>query len=270
MTTLTDKQQEIRRVRFPASTGPGLLGYSPYASPSQTWEVHMGLRPFKGNKNTEGGHDFEEAIAAAARHEMGSFWERRERPRILKSSLDLSDDTLIDPFHDWLCATPDFIFREDGAAIQVKNHEPHMRHTYRGIPGAEGPWDNNLVPVAYLLQCQFEMIVLAGFTGTPQLCVYLVSHFGGRSPRVYRIRRDERMQATMLLNAWNFWRLRIDPNGPMEPPDDSTWRMRPAEKARPLPKLTGKELLSAPLPDAPRQPASELAGDLFKLPEATR
>src|SRR3990167_2927239 len=265
MTTLTKEQIEIRRVRFPASTGPGFLGYG-YQSPRQTWEVHMGFAPFEGNANTDGGHDFEEAIAAAARHEQGEWWNARRRPRVWKNSINPSDDTLIDPRNEWLCATPDFVFHpEDGEAIQVKNHQPHMRSAYRGKPGDDGRWDNNLVPVAYLIQCQLEMIVLQGFTGILQLCVHLVSHFGGPTPRVYTIRRDERLQATLLQNAWKFWALHIDPNGPMEPPDDSTWKVRPPEYKRGAPKLTSKEILAAPLPAEPQQPASELAGNLFKL-----
>ena len=55
MTSLTEKQQAIRRVRFPASSGAGFLGYSPYGGPLKHWQVHMGLVPFEGNANTEAG-----------------------------------------------------------------------------------------------------------------------------------------------------------------------------------------------------------------------
>ena len=257
MTALTPKQQAIRRERVTASTMAAFLGYSPYSSPLEAWKVHMGYQEFVPNEDTEGGQDFEEAIVQAGERLKIPEWEYRLRPRSLQLSANPDDDTLIDPFHPWLCATPDFVadpFHTAGDwAIQVKNHRPHMTKAYKGNPS--GGWDNELVPKHILIQCQTEMIVLSGFTGRPQLQVYLCCHFGGPTPRVYRIRRDEGLQAGLLKAGLAFWAAHI--NYPA-PPNDVPWLVGPEPKAKKREKITGDFLLAAPLPEFSAAPASEL------------
>ena len=253
--SLTELQMERRKTRFTASTGPSFLGYNPYESPHAAWERHLGLSEPPENAFTSGGHDFEEAIAAAARHVKPEWWEGRKRPRVLVGSGKPDDDTLIDPQHDWLCATPDFIFTGEhgGESIQVKNHEPRMMRSYQDRPGALGEWDNALVPAQYMLQCQLEMIVLSGVTKIGQLLVYLTAHFGGARPRVYRIRRDERLQVALLKAGYEFWLACIDKSGPRLPPDPARWpwRARAGPEPRRTPKLDRAALLMAPVPELP-------------------
>lgn len=265
---LTERQKEIRRTRITASSISSFLGYDPYRSPLQAWEQHVGLTEFQPNDDTEGGHDFEVAIAAAGqrvadREGFGLEWASRQRPRELVNSYDPSDDTLVSPLKPWLCATPDFYCKLEGiSAIQVKNQRPHMTKAYKGKP--TGGWDNELVPPHYLMQCQTEMIVLSDFTGKLQLCVYLCVHFGGPLPRIYKIRRDEELQAGLCDEGFKFWQKHIDPDGPMTPPVSAPWIVGPERKSKPTTKITGKALLHAPLPNF-SAPASDLLGGLPKF-----
>lgn len=270
---LTAKQVRIRRPRLTPSTGAGFLGFNPYSSPRQTWDEHLGHVPREANDQTEMGGHLEEGIARAGASKLKIPWEIVARPRELLGSADPDDDTLIDPELDWLCGTPDFLIDEHPAipgeqsGMQIKNHEPHMTRTYPREPGELGLWDNGSVPAQYLIQCQMEIVLVSHYFGRDVLCWHLAAYFGGglKRVRVYRIRRDEELQAMLLENGYRFWREHIDPNGPMREPDDGTWRARPAKAAQKRPKLNPQEILAAPMPEAPgvQRPAAELARDFY-------
>ena len=246
MADLTPEQIAIRRVRCTASTLPAFLGYSPYESPLTAWERHLGIGGLPSNENMDAGHDFEAAII------------RRASSMIDKYRQSMGAMTIISPSHDWLCATPDAIIPELTTGIQAKNHGAQMTRAYVAKPGEAGEWDNELVPKMYLLQCQIEMFVAADFYGWDVLFWYLAAHFGGAQTRVYKIRRDERLQAALLKAGYAFWKLHIDPAGKRVPPGSVQWIVGPEPRQSKHPRLNRTALLHAPLPEVGEKPASEL------------
>lgn len=104
----------IRRVCVTASTIPGFLGFSPYCSPHEEWERHVGKVTWEGNEHTEMGNDLEDGLARSAAKKLK--YGRMER-----------SGTLV---HDgWAAATPDRLFPQRETGLQIKNHEPRMTST---------------------------------------------------------------------------------------------------------------------------------------------
>lgn len=247
--SLTPEQQAIRRTRVTASTLPAFLGYSPYQSPQQEWERHLGRVPNGDNNDTQSGQEFEEAIARSTARVLGISFERF-----------IPGATLVHPGANFLVATPDYLVAGvdpyPACGVQCKKHAPHMLRTYPERPGARGEWDNGLVPIQYELQCQIEMLVVGAVEGgQAPLFWYLSAYFGGHSPRVYKLRRDERLQDSLLKIGETFWRECIDPDGPQCRPDPARWpwrmRLQNQPQPKPPPKLGRDALLSAPLPELP-------------------
>lgn len=235
VTGLSKSQHEIRLPRGPASAQAGFLGFSPYVSPMEEWEMHVGLREFEGDPDlTQTGLEMEDGIA-------------RGFARTLKWGRMIRSETLIHA-DDWACATPDRLFPQYERGIQIKNHGAHMVKTYRGKPGSKGEWDNNLVPLHYLIQCLFEMKVVRGAIDYKPDRWCLGAYFGGANRRAYMIRWDPILAKTIWDKAHEFWTWHINPDGPQIPPHDAIWHVGP-EKDRPrMPKFSLEEALAGPLP----------------------
>ncbi len=234
MTGLSKSQHEIRRPRLPASAAAGMLGFSPYASPMQEWEVHMGIRPFDGNEDlVETGLEMEDGIARGLARTLK--WGRMER-----------SPTLI--CENWACATPDRLFHQHERGLQIKNHGPHMAKTYRGRPGDKGEWDNNLVPLHYLIQCLFEMRVVRGALCWKSDRWCLGAYFGGNNRRPYLIRWDPVLAETIWGAAYKFWYYHIRPSGDQTPPVDAKWIVGPEQPTPRNPIFALEEALTAPIP----------------------
>lgn len=233
MTGLSKSQHEVRRPRCPASAVPGFLGFSPYASPLQEWEVHMGIRPFDGDEDlTETGKEMEDGIARGMARDLR--WGRMVKSR-----------TLVHP-DDWACATPDRLFPQHQRGLQIKNHSPHMaRHSYRGKPGEKGEWDNNLVPMQYLIQCLFEMSVVRGALGWKPDRWCLGAYFGGKNRRPYQIRWDPILAKAIWGSAYVFWYWHIREK---LAPTESTWHVGSGIARRRTPTFEPDAALHAALP----------------------
>lgn len=250
----TPEQERIRSERVTASTAAAFLGYDSYKDPLSAWEEHTGRKARVESEDTLGGRRFERPIIESAihilRHELSGGGEY--------PATDFNPGTIVSPSWPWLAATPDCLLPEDGTGIQAKNQRPHMLRTYLGTPGTVGKWDNELVPRAYLFQVQVEMMVVSDARGWDTVRWFLASHFGGPQPRVYRIRRDEKLQAAIAHATFLFWRRHIDPAGPKEPPEDVEWLARPLPAKRRGARLGPEQLITAPLPDLPPAPAADL------------
>ena len=235
MTGLSDEQHAVRLPRWPASEGAGLLGLNPYGPPMDWWELHMGLKEFEGDPEmVETGLDMEDGIARGCARTLK--WGRMERSK-----------TLIHP-EGWACATPDRLFPKHQRGMQIKNHGPHMVRTYKGRPGSVGEWDNNLVPLAYLIQCIFEMVVVQGALGWKLDRWCLGAYFGGANRRPYILRWDPVTAQKLWSAAYLFWQKHIDPGGPQEPPYDAVWHVGPEAPHQKRPKASEDALLTDPLP----------------------
>ena len=257
--TRTAEQQAIRTPRDTASITAGLIGWDNYRSPQQTLDQHTGRTPFQESEDSIGGHNFEEPIIRAA---LAQIYPQHG-PAALEA-VEYPCGTIIHP-DDWICATPDALLHYDHSGIQAKNHRPHMTKTYLGKPGSAGQWDNELIPKMYLIQVQVEMVVMAAALEWDVVRWYLAAHFGGPRPRVYCIRRDERLQRNILRVVRPIWEQHIDPNGPMRELMEVPWMAAKApEKRRPA-RLSDEAILTAPLPQFSPAPASELGPKLEDL-----
>lgn len=237
MSGLTPEQLERRRHKVTGSTVAAYLGQHPYTSPRDKWEMDAGLREFEGNTATRLGNRLEQAIAEEIQEQegLGPFYK---------------PDTIVHQQHPWWVTHPDFIFPEDGLALQVKNHEPHMVRAYLGKPGDHGPWDNDVVPIYHNFQCQWELGALNSLPAFKHYKVMLLGcYFGGQNLPVYRIHRDRALLGKMACAAEAIWRQHLDPDGPREPMTNAHWKAKPQERA-PRVKLTPEELAAAPIPFA--------------------
>ncbi len=224
---------EIRRVCVTASTAPGFFGFSPYCSPHEEWERHVGIVSWEGNTLTRMGQDLEDGIARNAARELK--YGRMERCETLVCD-------------GWAATTPDRLFPKHETGLQIKNHGPYMIKSYQGRPGETGRWDNNLVPKHHLIQCTWEMLVVSRVKGWNITEWILGSYFGGDNLRLYRIRFDPTMAKAIWAAGHDFWREHIDPAGPRKPPHDRPWHVKPERESRRPRKLSDEEILAAPIP----------------------
>ena len=235
MTGLSKAQHDIRRPRVPASSVAGFLGFSPYASPLEEWEVHMGLREFSGDKNlVETGKELEDGIAKGFARDLR--WGR-----MVKSETLIHAD-------DWACATPDRLFPQYERGLQIKNHGGFVVKTYQGKPGSKGEWDNNLVPMQYLIQCLWEMKVVRGAIDYKPDRWCLGGYFGGANRRPYMIRWDPVLVQKIWEYARKFWEAYISPDGPMEAPVDQKWIVGPEKRQPRRPKFSPDDAVYGPIP----------------------
>ena len=235
MSGLSEIELRTRKDRITASSVAAYLGYLPYQSPLEAWEINAGLQCFTGNNATEIGQAMESAIAERVRNLEG-----------LRGPM-IEPLTIVHQLYPWWCATPDRLFPESQIGLEIKNHEPHMIRQFLGKPGSAGEWDNDLIPIYHHMQVQWEMAATASLLGREWKAGLLAAYFGGSNLRVYRIRRHEPFLKSMTLAAFEFWKQHLDPAGPRTPPDNATWQKEKAQPRRAA-KLKDEELLTAPIP----------------------
>lgn len=246
---LTEEQQAIRKPRFTASTAAAYLGKSHFLSPLQQWEETQGIRPFDGNDFTEAGHIMESSIRRLSLYQLGADEAECTEP-----------GTLLHPeYPHAICATPDAVLPAVYSGIQIKNHEPFARF-YKGRPGSNGKWDNNIVPEDKRFQCLLELEVCRKTYGNTELWKYwiLAPYKGGSKVPFYWIRRDELLIAAIIRAALLFWPVHLDPKGPLLPPSPECqcgacgqgdkWWVGPKSGKPPKMRLTKEESLVAPIP----------------------
>ena len=240
MTGLSAHQLALRKDKLTGSTIAAYLGFNPYCSPLEQWELNAGLREFQGNEDTVAGNELERALGDWACKDLGvtdAVWDA---------------GTLVHPRETYFAATPDVILPSECSGIQIKNHRPIVARKYLGKPGANGKWDNALVPLHINMQMQWELLICSSVYGWPLGARYwlLVSYFGGGERRIYWIRQDASLTAGLILAGRKFWKQHLDPSGPHTPPTDWPWKAKPAKEHRKL-KLSPAELAAAPIPFSP-------------------
>lgn len=250
--SLTQEQLEKRKNRVMASEISALLGFNPYCDPPRAWTRATGA----------GGYDVDEDMSVAAGTHL-------EQALLEWSAKDLG----IGP-HGWetdhgtillgemFGATPDGISTFENLGIQIKNHNPAVARTYKGLPGRVGKWDNNLVPLHINMQCQWEMYV-CNETGTLKECDtwLLCSYFGGGNRRIYWLKRDQQLQDSLAVMGAIYWHEHLNPKGPRTPPTEIPWTARGQGIARKTRRLPTEALQHAPIPFAeplvPQMPFGE-------------
>ena len=277
MTGLSAHQLALRKPRLTGHSAPALFGFSPYADPVRAWEEHTGRRLVEQNDAMEAGNELEEALAAWAWKNLGvtdgvkpTFgWLLDNTPQeyhfhVLYRHMGGEDapprEEGVTLLHNGqpeaFAATPDQLSLGERAGMQVKNHGPMMAKRYLGKPGAQGKWDNNLVPLEILMQCQWEMFVTSSIwpplsdTQGRAFFWLLVAYFGGGDRRIYWIRRDNALIEGLRKAGLAYWPKHLDPNGPMDPPTEIPWKAKPAKEHRKI-KLSPAELAGAPIPFSP-------------------
>ena len=227
-------KHDLRKDRLTGSTFSGYMGYNPWRSPKDEYELNNGTQVFSGNKATRLGNYLEQGLARFTQEE-------------LKLGTMTKGETILHPdYPEWWAATPDYLFFKDDVGLQIKNHWPHMTKGFVDMPGKRGDWDNELVPMYHQMQCQWERGAAEAYYRSDFKVWLLGCYFGGADYRVYRIRRDRKLMAAMKKAGYDFWLRHLDPSGPCLEPDNSTWRKAPKEKPK-IPKMTTEELAAAPI-----------------------
>ncbi len=235
---LTNEDLANRYGRITASCVSAFLGFHRYKSPSAMWDQHTGAVPFVTNDDIRLGEHLEPGLVAAVTERLG--WKNDVSG--VRMDYHYPCPTLVSSDLPWAAATPDVIHSDiTQGGIQIKNQNPHMAKTYQGTPGTVGKSDNSLVPPYMLGQCMWEMLVFDAPVWK------LVTYFGGRDLRIYRIWRDQKMLDQMVSKAHAFWKAHIDPKGPMMRPSDANWRPTVGAKQRPR-RLRGMDLINQPTP----------------------
>ncbi len=233
---LTDEEKANRVDRITGSTAAAYLGESPYMSPLEAWEINAGEAEFRETELTRAGNYMEAGIAEWALDTLGIDPSRAHKP-----------SSMFHPeYPDVFVVHPDLLIPDERVGIQIKNHGAHMTKTYKGAPGDAGDWDNELVPLMYRIQCLLEMEITRAIHGYNWLWI-LAACFGGNNLRLYWIKRDPKLTRAIIAASRAFWKKHLDPNGPRERPDNSTW-VGPKKKSVPRIKLTPEELAAAPIP----------------------
>ena len=208
MSGLTEAQKARRLGKVTASTAAGLLGYLPYASPSQVWKAQMGIQPLKETLPMVMGNIYEPAILEATLHLL-PLRGRFEKP-----------DTCVHAKHPWLLCHPDGVLWDHKEMIQAKRHDGWLRDRY-AAQGSE--CDNENVPLHELLQCQIELACWSSRQHEPhkwRVCWLAVDLGDANGPRLYRILKDNKLIAAMVERLRSFWFAYMQPNELVEPSDE--------------------------------------------------
>ena len=225
---LSAKARKLRLFKLTGSTTAPALGESHYSTPYDAWLEITGQTTFKGNKLTWWGEKMEPICMERVALDMG-----------LASYV--KGTTMLHPDHpQWWAATPDYLVPAINEGVQIKCSGAHMRRDYVGRPGEKGRWDNDLIPVYHLIQCHWEMAVMGWEVW------HLAVFFDIHSFYVYHIKRDPELLELLTEEAFDWWRMYVNPDAehPTQPP--VTFTPRPSIVKR---KLSDDQVLAAPLPE---------------------
>lgn len=200
---LTEAQQEMRKTGCGGSEVAAIAGVDPYRT---AWDVYVtkvdGWQQEDG-PHLERGRFLEDGVARWYAHRGG--WPS---PSVLNEP-----GTLRHPREPLAICTPDRLVPFDGPShepgvsrlLSIKVPGPHVREQW-GEPGTDD------VPLPYLLQLQWEFgIVGEHFSLDP--VAHLAAPIDG-DLRVYAIRRDPEIFASLLDRVKAFWREHVLPKVP--------------------------------------------------------
>ncbi len=197
--TLTLEQQEIRATGIGASEIAAVVGLSRYKKPVDIWARKLHLVPDEeAGEPARWGNRLEQVIADAYAESEG-----------IDPVLLIQPGTLRHPEHPIALATPDRIRLSPDALAKLGHAETtwdrnvQIKTASLRVADRWGEADDD-VPEEYLVQVQYEMAV-AGLDQTD-----LPVLIGGNEMRIYRLRADEELQASLIESAERFWRDHIE------------------------------------------------------------
>ena len=254
MAGLTDKEIANRKGRITGSTFAGLLGYSPYDSPSYWWALQMGAPGVKPTLPMRLGIRYEDVITESAVEALtegrvrlgkaGDVYRRGEKPTSVFHAQE----------REWLVVHPDWVCWDAKELIQSKRHDPRLAAQYGNLPEER---HNDQVPLHELIQCQVELACWRSQYGQSWRTCWLAVEFGyGSGPVLYRIAYDPQLADSLIEAGRRFWNVHMDPMDPHRP-DDEEWKRWIAggqaedRKKKFTParvKLAPSDLLAAPIP----------------------
>ena len=196
--SLTPAQLAMRNTGIGASEIGAALGLSRWETPLGIYLRKIGETPeFEGNEATEAGLELEPAIATWAAKKLGNPPTHEE-------------GTVRHPEHSFIFATPDRIFDDRSAILQIKNVGFHMRHEWGD--------DGDDVPHAYRVQIEWEMIAVGIKRAWLAVCI------GGQRLRIYGFDQDPSMSESLIRQAHHFWHEHVLARVP--PPIDGAEKTR--------------------------------------------
>lgn len=189
-----------------ASDVPGILGLSPWQTPSAVWARLKGLTQSEPSNATRRGHTLELGILMeyADRHGLKAYrWQTSHRHlhrlrapyRVgLYRGPGIDEGRMLHPVYTWAGCRPDAIVLEaDGEKhlVEVK--------TTRSFKDWEDKDGNAILPPHYVVQVQWQMLV----TNTKQTDLEAFCTFDD-SRRTYSVRYDVELASRVfeLVQAW--------------------------------------------------------------------
>ena len=231
--SLTARDMELRQGRITGSLVAAALGLHPFKSPVEAWQEITGQSHFAGNDLTELGSALEPGLAEVAVARLGgpeAIW---------------NPGTVLHPEHGaWWAATPDVLIPGWQSGIQIKTHTPSALASYQGRPGERGEFGNELIPPYHNMQVQWEI----GVFGAPFW--YLAAFFNIADFRLYKIRRDDALLASMADAAQSWWAAHVDPAGPQTEPTNE-WRPEVGKGKQAPRKKSRDEWINTPIGATP-------------------
>lgn len=195
--TVTRNLLKMRRGHIGASDTPGILGLSPWITPSRVYWSKVGPVADNGNASTATGNRMENAILDFASEELGAKL-RRNQYRVSHG-----EDNGI------LSATFDALIDGKDQAVEAKYVSQHSAAEW-GSPGTDE------VPRYVLAQCQHQAYVgdLEGVWVAAAIADYSIRW------QLYWIPRHERLIKAIVDRDVGFWQQHVLPQRPPndEPP----------------------------------------------------
>lgn len=185
---------KARQAGIGGSEMASIFGLSPWDGPHGVWQRKKGLAPEKGdNERFKIGRLMESPIAQLYADREGVTLERIEG--LLKHPTAP------------IVGTPDRIVKGKRKGVEIKTADPSQK-THWGEEGTDQ------IPIQYVFQCATYMM-LTNFDEWD-----LAVLFGMSDLRIYRLKRDMELEASMIEKATEFWNRYVI--GDEEPPVDGS------------------------------------------------
>jgi putative phage-type endonuclease len=177
---IMDKQWHDARAKGIGGSDVGAVcGVNPYKTPLQVWEAKRGLSdPQEDNPAMFWGRTLEPVIRQKYSDETGR--------QVL-----IPDGILTHPGYPWMLGNLDGV-TPDNRVVEIKT---------AGYPTGWGEPGTDEVPMPYLFQCQFYLI-LTGYA-VADIPVLI----GGRDFRIYEVPADAELQEMIIERCREFWDL---------------------------------------------------------------
>jgi putative phage-type endonuclease len=179
---LTLEQLKMRKQLLTATDAPKIvLPEHPWGTPLTVYtdKVSPDIERFEPNEAMWMGTSLELPIACR--------YAKENNVQIIDGT------TLQHPTHQWMGATPDFMWKNDPKhLVECKAVLPQNRQLW-------GPEGTDKVPSIYYVQCMWQMLVCEA-TVCDVVCAIV-----GQDFKVYRIERDPEMEQNLFEACYKFW-----------------------------------------------------------------